>query len=151
MKERRLTMDAGTRAALIAPCGMDCRLCRAYGREHTPCPGCRNNDGLRSKACITCRIKNCKKLVEQEIKFCFSCDEFPCVRLDKLDQRYRSKYGMSMIENLLNIKKLGIRGFVRSENEKWCCRQCGRMLCVHKPQCLSCGTTWTKRTGNFSS
>jgi hypothetical protein len=133
---------AGTRAALIAPCGMNCRLCMAYEREKRPCPGCRNDDGVRPKTRMTCRIKNCTKFERQEIKFCFSCDEFPCARLEHLDKRYRSKYGMSMVENLSSIKKLGIRRFVRNENEKWRCLQCGEMLCVHKPQCLSCGKTW---------
>ena len=151
METSKTALGAGTRAVLIAPCGMDCRLCRAYGREHKPCPGCRNNNGPKSNACVTCRIKNCRKLIDQEIKFCFSCDEFPCMRLERLDRRYRTKYGMSMIENMLNIKKLGIRRFVRSENEKWSCRQCGEMLCVHKPHCRSCGATWSKRQSNFSS
>ena len=31
---------------LIAPCGMNCSLCRAYGRERKPCPGCRGDDRL---------------------------------------------------------------------------------------------------------
>jgi rubrerythrin len=47
-----------------------------------------------------------------------------------------------MIENLSNIKKFGIRRFVKSENEKWRCLQCGEMLCVHKPECPSCGRMW---------
>ena len=131
-----------TNVALIAPCGMNCRLCRAYARDRTPCPGCRSNDGTKSKACMTCPIKNCKNLVSQRIKFCFSCDEFPCARLEHMDKRYRSKYGMSVIDNLLNIRELGIRGFVSSENDNWRCLHCGNMLCVHKPQCPSCGSIW---------
>src|SRR5271157_4705617 len=119
MNRTRSTKTMATHAALIAPCGMDCRLCRAYAREHRPCPGCRKNDGPKSNACVVCPIKNCIKLVGQELKFCFDCNEFPCTRLEHLDKRYRSKYGMSTIENLLNIKKLGIRQFVRNENEKW--------------------------------
>jgi hypothetical protein len=142
MTRRGSTRTTGTRAALIAPCGMNCRLCRAYAREQMPCPGCRSDDGVKLKTRISCRIKNCSKFERPGIKFCFSCDEFPCEPLEHLDKRYRSKYGMSMIENLSNIKKFGIRWFVRSENKKWRCLQCGEMLCVHKPQCLSCGKTW---------
>jgi hypothetical protein len=142
MIRKRSIEAAGTRATLIVPCGMDCRLCRAYTREQRPCPGCRNDDCVKPKTRMHCHIKNCSKFERPGIKFCFSCDEFPCERLEHLDKRYRSKYGMSMIENLSNIKKFGIRRFVRSENEKWRCLQCGEMLCVHKPQCLSCGRTW---------
>jgi hypothetical protein len=142
MTRRESIKATGTHAALIAPCGMDCRLCMSYGREKRPCPGCRNDDCVKPKTRMACHIKNCSKFDRQGIKFCFSCDEFPCARLEHLDKRYRSKYGMSMIENLSNIKKFGIRRFVRSENEKWRCLQCGEMLCVHKPLCLSCGRTW---------
>lgn len=135
---------AKTVPALIAPCGMNCRLCRAYARERTACPGCRGDDTLKSKTCAACRIKNCGKMAAGGIRYCFSCAEFPCARLSHMDKRYRTKYGMSVIENLMDIKKSGIRQFVRDQNEKWLCPDCGGMICVHKPQCLSCGHTWRK-------
>lgn len=33
-------------------------------------------------------------------------------RLKQLDKRYRTNYNMSMIENLNNIQKLGLKGFL---------------------------------------
>ena len=142
MKNDRSSQGKATRAILIAPCGMNCRLCRAYGRDQKPCPGCRNDDGEKAKSCAACSIKNCVKLKSRGIRFCFSCDEFPCARLEHLDKRYRSKYGMSMIENLRNIKQSGVRRFVRSEHERWKCPRCGNTLCVHRPECGSCGRQW---------
>ena len=142
MESGRRSHTEATSSVLIAPCGMDCRLCRAYVRERKPCPGCRKNDGPKSKACVTCSIKNCRKLAGQGLSFCFGCDEFPCVRLEHLDMRYRAKYGMSVIENLLDIKSVGIRKFVTTENEKWRCLHCREILCVHKPRCPTCGKTW---------
>ena len=133
---------AVTHAALIAPCGMNCRLCMAFARERKPCPGCRFDSASKSKSCMLCRIKNCTKLQGEKIRYCIDCDEFPCERLKHLDKRYRLKYGMSMIENLSCIEQKGIRRFVRCENEKWKCPRCGELLCVHKPQCLSCGRVW---------
>jgi hypothetical protein len=59
-----------------------------------------------------------------------------------LDKRYRTKYGMSMIENLNNIENLGIRQFVRNEIERWRCPECGGMICVHKPACIYCKYQW---------
>jgi hypothetical protein len=59
-----------------------------------------------------------------------------------LDERYRTKYGMSMIDNLVHIKKFGIRHFMRNEKERWACPECSQLLCVHKPQCLICGHKW---------
>ncbi|MGC1455052.1 MAG: DUF3795 domain-containing protein [Nitrospirota bacterium] len=130
------------RTTLIAPCGMNCRLCRAYVRDVKACPGCRGGDSFKSKACVSCRIKNCQKIASGEVKYCFNCDGFPCARLNHLDKRYRTRYGMSMIENLENIRRFGIKHFVRNEKERWTCPQCGEMICVHKPQCPSCQHKW---------
>lgn len=44
---------------------------------------------------------------------------FPCDRLNHLDERYKTKYGMSMIDNLVHIKKFGVRHFIRNEKERW--------------------------------
>jgi ribosomal protein L37E len=51
---------------------------------------------------------------------------------------------MSMIENLATIKKIGIEEFVKEENKRWSCRQCGELLCVHKPECSCCGHIWNQ-------
>lgn len=130
------------RTTLIAPCGMNCRLCRAYIRDKNKCPGCRGDDSLKSKSCANCKIKNCEKIAKGNLKYCFGCDSFPCVKLNHLDNRYRTKYGMSMIDNLNNIRELGIRQFIKNEKEKWTCPDCGEIICVHKPQCLSCKHAW---------
>lgn len=131
---------------LIAPCGMNCRLCLGYIREKNTCPGCRmidNQDSQKSKYRNRCRIKNCEQIAKGYIKYCSDrCDSFPCARLKQLDERYRTKYGMSMIDNLKMINEFGIRYFIRDEKEKWICPECGEMICVHKPTCLSCGYKW---------
>ncbi|MCX7009391.1 MAG: DUF3795 domain-containing protein [Kiritimatiellaeota bacterium] len=135
---------AATRAALIAPCGMNCRLCIAFTRERNACPGCRAADSGKPKTRVRCRIKTCAQLKQGAKKFCGDCGRFPCDNLKRLDQRYRTKYGMSMLANLEHIRRHGIRAFVRSEAVRWACQQCGARLCVHKPQCLSCGSAWHK-------
>lgn len=129
---------------LVAPCGINCRLCRAYVREKDVCPGCRGDDAQKMKSCLACRIKNCEKLVTGEFTYCYECDVFPCDRVSHLDKRYRTKYGASPIDNLAKIKTAGIALFVESENAKWTCPECGAMICMHKPQCLSCGYVWNQ-------
>ncbi len=138
---RSITTNA-IRTALIAPCGMNCRLCRAYMREKRACPGCRGDDSVKSKACVMCRIKNCEKMARGGFRYCFSCESYPCGRLNQLDKRYRAKYGMSMIDNLENIRKSGMRHFIRNEKARWTCPECGEIICVHKPQCLFCKHKW---------
>jgi len=142
MATSRSTVTKGILSTLIAPCGMNCRLCLAYTREKKTCPGCRGDDSIKNKSCIRCRIKNCEKMVQAGGKYCFVCDSFPCARLKQLDKRYRTKYGMSMIDNLEAIRKMGIRKFIRNEKERWNCPQCGGIICVHRPQCPSCQYKW---------
>ncbi len=142
MMPSKLTNTNAIRTTLIAPCGMNCRLCRAYIREKNACPGCRGDDSVKSKTRVTCRIKNCEKMVQGRVRYCFSCDSFPCARLIHLDKRYRTKYGMSMIDNLENIKKFGLRHFIKNEQKRWTCPKCGELICVHMPQCISCEYKW---------
>jgi hypothetical protein len=125
----------------IAPCGMNCGICLAYLRDKNTCPGCNAVDADKPVYCGRCRIKNCDRLKESQSKFCCACDVCPCTRLKQLDKRYRTKYRMSMIENLESIKKSGIRAFIRQEKKRWTCLTCGEVICVHREQCLFCGAS----------
>jgi ribosomal protein L32 len=125
---------------LIAPCGMNCGICLGYLREKNKCPGCRGIDENKPDGCRKCIIKSCQILKKNKMLFCSDkCKKFPCLRLKNLDKRYRTKYGMSMLENLENIKKFGIRKFVKSEQKIWKCPKCGELFCVHRDSCLKCG------------
>lgn len=127
---------------LVAPCGMNCRLCHAYVRKKNACPGCRAGDDSKSKSCIACPIKNCETIVKGRIKYCSECSNFPCARLKHLDKRYRTRYGMSTIDNLAAIRSLGVRRFIEEEKKRWACPECGEFLCVHKARCLRCQHVW---------
>jgi hypothetical protein len=129
-------METSNDLSLIAPCGMNCGICIAYLRDKNKCPGCRGLDGNRSK----CKqIKHCPTFENGRAQFCFECEKFPCSRLKHLDERYRTKYNMSMIENLEYIKKFGLKEFVANEKIRWKCPECGGTICVHKGYCYSCG------------
>lgn len=129
---------------LIAPCGMNCALCSSYlamkndlkstGIMKTYCAGCRP----RGKNCAFMK-KNCELLGEGKVQYCHECAEFPCRRLKQLDKRYRTNYRMSMIENLTYIKEHGIDKFLKKEEEKWRCPECGGTICCHNGICYRCG------------
>lgn len=87
-------------------------------------------------------MKNCEELAAGGHEFCFSCDKYPCAELVHLDRRYRTKYAVSVIENLERIKAVGVKRFVAEEAARWSCAECGSRLCMHKPQCIHCGHTW---------
>lgn len=126
-------------ALMIAPCGMNCALCIGHIREKNRCEGCNGNDQSKPQSCRTCTIVVCEKRKETDSGFCYDCSTYPCTRMKNLDKRYRTKYGMSMFENLEFIKENGIDAFLKHEEESWACQECGKMLSVHRKECLSCG------------
>lgn len=129
--------------SLIAPCGMNCSLCIAYqfrvfdinrhGFHRRSCPACMP----RGEHC-THMSDACGKLAKGEVRFCFTCERYPCKRLKQLDLRYRKKYHMSMIENLDFIQRHGMDTFLAKETAKWTCPKCGEVLCCHNGLCLNC-------------
>lgn len=121
------------RTTLIAPCGMDCAICSAFLRQKNRCGGCYSaNCSCRR----TCTIASCDQVKD---RYRHTCNSYPCRRLRQLDRRYRTKYRMSMLDNLAAISHNGIRAFVRSERERWTCRHCGGTIDVHYRRCSSCG------------
>ena len=128
---------------LVAPCGMDCGTCVAFfgytlkgeKRKHS-CSSCRSRDSR----CAFLK-QQCNKLATKQIEYCFECTDFPCVNLITLDNRYRNKYEMSMIENLSCIQVNGIQQFLKNEQERWKCPNCGGIVCVHNKTCYTCNQT----------
>jgi len=128
------------KSKLIAPCGMNCGICIGHLRDKNKCLGCREMSEGKPSQCRKCTIMHCKVLKENKMSFCSDkCKKFPCPRLKNLDKRYRAKYNMSMLENLENIKKLGIREFVKNEKIRWACLECRGIICVHTKICSECG------------
>ncbi len=111
---------------LIAACGMNCGICKAYLREKDPCHGCRHAQENKPKTRVKCPLRGCTKRTG---RFCCNCPDFPCGRLKQLDTRYRIKYGMSQIDNLEFIRKNGVRKFVASERIRWIAED--GIFCVH--------------------
>ena len=121
-----------TQQQLVAPCGMNCALCQAYQGKGLACHG--YGHGGERKACQNCSIQKC----ENKKAFCFGCTQYPCKRLKALDKRYRTKYHMSRLENLALIQTNGLDEFVRQQNERYRCSNCGKLRTVHQDSCLYC-------------
>jgi hypothetical protein len=135
-----------TTSNLIAPCGMNCGICLGYLRTKNHCVGCCSEDENKPSYCNVCVIKNCESLNRSESKFCYECSKYPCRRLKQLDKRYRTRYGMSMIENLEFIKVNGLEKFEEKENRRWICPNCGAVLCVHREFCLTCKAQYREKS-----
>ena len=124
---------------LIAPCGMNCGVCYAYLRKERKCSGCHGDNVNKPPTILNCIIRNCATIKTNRSGFCFECVKYPCKRLQQLDKRYRTKYSMSMIENLEFIRENGLSAFIAREKERWHCVKCGGVICVHRGYCFHCG------------
>lgn len=128
---------------LIAPCGMNCNVCAWYLALRQDV----KNKEIRMPYCEGCRLKNrkcaflkkkCKLLLNNKVKFCYQCKDFPCERLKHIDKRYRTFFRTSFIDNLKFIKKNGMPEFLKKEEKKWQCPKCGGVICCHNGICFNC-------------
>ena len=145
MKQQKMIEDQ------IAPCGANCILCMAYLRTKNHCPGCRFDDKNKAKSCIQCKIKNCQRLKDSNLNYCYECIDYPCDRIKHLDKRYRKNYSYSMIDSLNDIKINGVINHIKNEEEKWICKKCGGVVCVHRGYCVECGEIVYYSIGNYRS
>ncbi len=136
-------------AELVAPCGMNCARCSSYlawrnglwekGIAVHYCAGCRP----KKKKCGHL-MKDCSLLRKGQVRFCYECKDFPCARLKAIDERYRSRYRMSMIDNLELIRRSGIDALLAKEREMWSCK-CGGLISCHNGICFACGLEELKK------
>lgn len=89
---------------------MNCGICTAYSRKKKNTGPSRRKFSTKTAAtCFHCIIRDCTILKDRKWKYCSdTCDHYPCKRLNPLDKRYRTKYHMSMLENLHYIKEKGM-------------------------------------------
>ena len=49
-----------------------------------------------------------------------------------------TKYGMSMLANLKDIRNKGMDWFLKAQADTWTCKVCGGLICVHYARCMRC-------------
>ncbi len=99
-------------AAMIAPCGLDCSICKRAHDETDPCPGCGGPDERKPSFCSErCGIILCGKRKENGWAFCDECPDYPCGDVMEKESRYTSKYPLyeSPLKNLRAIREGGIQ------------------------------------------
>ena len=129
-------------AEMIAPCGLDCSLCKRALAGENPCPGCHGPDENKPDFCSAkCGIILCRKRKDNGYQFCDECPDYPCADVTEKETRYTSKYPLyeSPARNLQEIRELGMDGFLDKERKQWTCGDCGGAISVHTGICSGCG------------
>ncbi|MCW4006960.1 MAG: DUF3795 domain-containing protein [Candidatus Bathyarchaeota archaeon] len=139
-------------ADLVAPCGMNCGVCKAYlaYSRKVPyqkglvshCSGCLE----RNKNCAFIK-KGCVKIRKNQLRFCYQCPDMPCENLSKIDAHYQARYGMSMIQNQKDIRDKGMDAFLKTQAQRYRCPNCGDITSVHDGKCYKCNYQAAKPKG----
>lgn len=131
-------------AEMIAPCGLNCAVCKNALQEKNPCRGCRGAYECKPNYCANiCKIPHCNKLKDG---FCTCPPEYLCEQLEEKRNRYGSAYQIieRPIDNLLYIRDKGIEAFIEKERDYWKCPVCGELMCVQLGKCSECGYEATR-------
>ncbi|MBR6862049.1 MAG: DUF3795 domain-containing protein, partial [Acidaminococcaceae bacterium] len=113
---------------MIAPCGLDCSICKRALAETHPCAGCRGPNDNKPEFCsVRCGIILCEKRKSNGYSFCDECPDFPCADVVEKETRYGSQYPLreSPLENLRFIREAGMAAFLERERKQWTCSACG--------------------------
>ena len=127
---------------MIAPCGLDCSLCKKALVKENPCPGCNGPDEHKPPFCRErCGIILCEKRINNHYQYCDECPDYPCADVMEKENRYTSAYPRkeSPLNNVRLIRTIGIEAFLEKERKEWSCRACGGPVCVHSGLCSVCG------------
>jgi len=126
---------------LIAPCGMNCAICSrylayVYNLKRSQCIGCRP----RKEKCayLFAKCTGLNHASKGNAAFCFECGYYPCKQINRMDDRYRNNYNMSMKDNLAYIKKMGVGKFIEEQFKKYRCSKCGSLISIHNRKCFNC-------------
>ena len=128
---------------LIAPCGMNCAICSRYlsyvnDLKRSQCIGCRPRNETCEYLFMKCTGIN--RASKGNTAFCFECDQYPCKQINRMDDRYRKCYGMSVKKNLEYISMMGIEKFIEEQYKIHCCSKCGGLISIHNRKCFECDT-----------
>ena len=134
---------------MIALCGLDCSVCIARLGKNPPCPGCWSDGEGKPEHCARlCKIAFYEHRRNLDDGNCDKCRHYPCGHILGMEEKYQHEYPMkeSLMNNLSEMRRLGMDVFLRNENAKWRCSHCGGVLCVHTGKCIDCGNVncWVK-------
>jgi len=160
-------MDVGNKENLVAACGLYCGACPMYlatqtkddskikalqqqfgagktklAAEDLLCDGCLGGGRLAS-FCRACAIRDCAAK-KASSKRCSDCSEFACSRITGFNNDGMLHHG-EVLENLRQLKTMGIKNWAKHEEDRWRCPQCQAAIAWYDPACSKCGTKRSER------
>jgi hypothetical protein len=105
--------DGKGKEHLAAACGTYCGACPAYIAKHS------EDMQMKMKLQRLCAAN------KQNDSRCSDCQELPCYRITNLINMGAYLHRKEYLPNLKNIREMGVQEWVKKEEERWRCPQCG--------------------------
>ena len=145
----------------LAPCGLYCGVCGVHyatrdnnekfiqkligvyegkvpgvasiSSQDIQCQGCMSDDV--SLFCQVCSIKDCNR--EKGYTGCHECDDFPCQFIDGFPMPVGKKV---ILRAIPHWRECGTEKYVRDEEARYVCSECGHKLFRGAKRCNQCKT-----------
>jgi hypothetical protein len=148
--------DAFRNEKLVAPCGLFCGACPAYIATHVnnaqaaaskpepgskpslrdmQCDGCLGGGRLPAHA-PKCAIRICA-VEKTKTGRCSECQEFPCSLITDFNNDGILHHA-EVLENLRQLRKMGIDDWTKREDAHWQCPKCQARLGWYDAECPKC-------------
>jgi len=107
------------------------------------CDGCLSG-GMLAGHCQNCAIRKCAENKQNDSR-CSDCEELPCYRITNLINMGRYLHRKEYLPNLKKIREMGVQEWVKYEEERWRCPQCGLPMSWYDAECAGCGEPRSER------
>ena len=101
------------------------------------CDGCLSG-GMLAAHCQNCNIRLCAANKQNDSR-CSDCEELPCYRITNLINMGSYLHRKEYLPNLEKIREMGVQEWVKYEEERWRCPQCGLPMSWYDAECAGCG------------
>ncbi len=125
----------------LAPCGIFCNACPSFNKTCLGCPSENTHQKRTSK--WGCQIRNCC-YTDKNLMFCGQCNQFPCDTITKkLINSHPGepafKYRHEIPDNVQQLRELGLKLYLKSQNQRWACPSCSGIIQFYHYTCNRCG------------
>jgi len=161
------TEATGNAEHLVSVCGTYCGACPMYinnqpgneqkrremferyaGRpmemdlKNLVCDGCLSGGNIASH-CKNCKMRLCAADKLDGAR-CSDCPDFPCSLMTDFSSDGKLHHA-ELLDNLRNLKKMGIKDWAKYEQDRWTCPECSGHLSWYDPSCSNCGAKRSER------
>jgi len=104
------------------------------------CKGCKTD--VLFEGCKRCSIRACAS--KKNIEACNECTEYPCPevtrRMEHISGRLKEllPHTKVMFRDIDMLKETGVEQWVKDQEQRWCCPQCGAPFTWYQDTCSAC-------------